>query len=273
MQPVCAQMRILIFITHATLEYEHAEMTFRSLRNSTDPVEFDELLIYNAHPEELSNNDLLELSEAPELGYIKSRTIFPYDPNTPKCLGADLAALQQYCAAKYLPTDHILLLKSDCLLSTNFLNELTKFPLEDPQEFIFVAPLLNAKKSVTNEEITEHIKLPYAILSSEDTFYMEDETRTVDNDFRNRPGVKPDDPVIKYISCECKRDWSCHYLPVSVFQRVALKQQDWGGSSFEHLSHLWIGSYKAFVIHKYHSIVSENRQTERPGEWGNWLSA
>lgn len=264
-------MKILIFITHATLNYEHAEMTFRSLKESADPVEFDELLIYNTHSHELANEDILELSD--ELHFIKKRRVFPYNPNTPKCLGADLAVLQKHCSDEYKSSDHVLLLKSDCLLSVNFLNELSKFDTEHfSKEFIFVAPLLNAKQSVSNQEIIDRIKMPYAILSSEDTFYMEDENRTADNDFRDRPDATPGDSQIKYISCECKRDWSCHYLPVSVFQRVSVKQQDWGGSSFEHLSHLWVGSYKSFVVHKYHTIVSNNRQTERPGEWGEWLA-
>jgi hypothetical protein len=263
-------MRVIIFITHATLSYQHAKMTFMSLANSKDPIEFDEIVLYNTHQNELSNEELLELYNSFNIKFIKNVKLFDYDDSTHKSLGADLQAIRTYCNDTYAQNDHILLLKSDCLLSINFLNELKKFT-PSSTNFVFVAPLINAKQSVTDKELTEYIKLPYAVLSSEDTFFMEDEVRSPDNGFRNRPGVVPGDDCIKYIACTVKRDWSCHYLPVNVFMKVKLANQSWGGSSFEFLNHMWIGAYKSFVVHKYHSIVSSNRETERPGEWGQWL--
>jgi len=265
-------MKIIIFITHATLSYQHAKMTFLSLANSKDPIEFDEIVLYNTHQNELPNEKLLELYNSFDMSFIKNVKLFDYDESTHKSLGADLEAIRTYCNTAYNQNDHILLLKSDCLLSVNFLNELNKFN-DNSSEFIFVAPLINSKQSITDEELEKYIQSPHAILSSEDTFFMEDEVRSKDNDFRNRPGVVPGDDCIKFISCTVKRDWSCHYLPVSVFMKVKLVNQNWGGSSFEHLSHMWVGSYKSFVVHKYHSIVSPNRSTERPGEWGQWLAA
>lgn len=266
------KMRVIVFITHATLTRQHAKMTFMSLANSINPIEFDEILVYNTHQNELPNEDLLRLYNSFSMSFIKKVTFFDYDDSTEKCLAADLEVIRNYCYRTYEPTDHVLLLKSDCLLSANFLDELRKFRNFE-QEFIFVAPLFNAKQSVSDEELEQYVKSPHAILSSEDTFFMEDEKQTDDNDFRNRPDVKPGDACIKYISCTVKRDWSCHFLPVSTFMKVNLVRKDWGGSSFEHLSHLWVGAYKSFVVHKYHSIVSENRTEERPGEWGEWLAS
>jgi len=263
-------VRVIIFITHATLSYQHAKMTFMSLANSKNPVEFDEIVLYNTHQAELPNEKLLELFNSFSISFIKNVKLFEYDKTTHKSLGADLEAIRTYCNDTYASKDHLLLLKSDCLLSVNFLNELKKFDTNS-SDFVFVAPLINAKQSVTDDELTEYINSPYAILSSENTFFMEDEVRSPDNGFRNRPGVVPGDDCIKYIACTVKRDWSCHYLPVDVFMQVKLAKQSWGGSSFEYLSHMWIGAYKSFVTHKYHSIVSSNRETKRPGEWGEWL--
>jgi hypothetical protein len=264
-------MKVIIFITHATLTFQHAKMTFMSLANSKNPINFDEMVIYNTHQDELSNSELLKLYESFNISFIKKVNLFDYDDNTHKSLGADLKVLQDYCQSVYDNNTKILLLKSDCLLSVNFINELSKFENYN-KDFIFVAPLINAKKSVNDDELEAYIKNEYAILSSENTFFMEDENRTNDNDFRNRPGVLPGDDCIKYISCTVKRDWSCHYLTNNMFNQVNLKQQDWGGSSFNHLKEYWIGAYMSFVVHKYHSIVSKNRKEERPGEWGEWLA-
>jgi|TARA_B110000261_G_scaffold163783_1_gene210792 hypothetical protein len=263
-------MNIIVFITHATLTLQHAKMTFMSLANSKDPIEFDEILIYNTHQKDLPNQEILKLYNYFNIEFIKKIVFFDYDENTHKSLGGDLQAIKEYCNNHYQPNDNLLLLKSDCLLSINFINELSKLKNLN-NEFIFVAPLINAKQSVTDQELEEYIKLPFAILSSDNTFFMEDEILSSDNDFRNRPGVKPGDDIIKYISCTVKRDWSCHYLPNKIFNQVLLSIKDWGGCSFEHLKQYWIGSYKSFVVHKYHSILSENRKEERPGEWGKWL--
>lgn len=265
-------MRIIIFITHATLTYQHASMTFMSLANSKDPVEFDEMVIYNTHQHELSNDVLLKLYESYNIPFIKTIRLFDYDESTPKSLGGDLEAIRTFCTEQYRQNDHILLLKSDMLLSINLLNEINKFPLES-DDFVFTPVLVNAKKSVTDKELCEYIKLPYPVLSAEDTFYMEDEDRSIDNDFRNRPGVTPGNNCIKYISCRVKRDWSCHYLPVKSLMMIHLENKTWGGSSFQPVSHLWVGSYKSFTVHRYHGITSVNRDSERPGEWGEWLAS
>jgi hypothetical protein len=265
-------MRVIFFITHTTLTYQHANMTFKSLANSKDPVEFDELIIYNTHQYELSNDELIKLYKSYDIPFIKNLYVFDYDENTPKTLGGDVKAIRDFCLNKYSQTDHILLLKSDILLSINLLNEINKFPIES-DNFVFTPIFITAKKSVTDEELTDYIKLPYAVLSSEDTFYMEDEIRSVDNDFRNRMGVTPKDKKIKYMSCRVKRDWSCHYLPVKALMMLELKNQTWGGISLEPVSDLWIGSYKSFTVHRYHGIGSINNASERPGEWGEWLAS
>jgi len=262
-------MRTIIFITHSTLSEDHANMCFKALSNSKDPISFDKLIIYNSHQEEFPNEEVLSIYDLYNMEFIKEVEFFDYDPTTPKCLGGDMRVITDYCVSNFEDTDQVLLLKSDCMLSINFLNELKK--LEGKSEFIFTAPLINGKRSSTNEDMFEYIKLPYPVLSSEDTFFMEDECGSQENHFRDRPGENPGNSHIKWISCTVKRDWSCHYVTVNLLPLIGKVNQDWGGCSFIHLKDKWIGAYKSFVLHKYHCIISENREVVRPGEWGEWL--
>ena len=263
---------VIVFITHKTLGREHAYATFKSLAMSVDPPEIDDFVIYNSHEDDLPTNDILELFQSFEIGYIRNVVVFPYDKNTPKTLASDINAVMQYMNIHYGPDDRVLLLKSDILLSRNFLNETKKFA-GNTGDFMFVAPLFNAKQGVSDLDIFEFIQLPYAIMSSEEIFFMEDETRSADTDFRNRPEVDMTDKTIKFISCRVKRDFSCHYMPVKSMRMIGLQNKTWGGSSFASLDAVWVGAYKSFTVHKYHSIKSENRAEERPGEWGMWLAS
>jgi len=263
-------MRVIFFITHATLGEEHATMAFESLANSQDPVTFDKLILYNTHQHELSNDKLLEIYNSFNISFVNKVVLFDYDPETPKNLAGDINTIVKWCSENLTPQDHVMIWKSDCMLSVNYCKELAKLTMP---EFVFTVPFINAKQSTTNDEIRERLKSPFPILHSEDTFFMEDETRSPENHFRDRPGITPDNKSIKFLSCTCKRDFSCHYLPVCLLNFITTSHQDWGGCSFQNLSSRWIGSYMGFVIHKYHSIKSVNRANDRPGEFEKWISS
>ena len=62
-------------------------------------------------------------------------------------------------------------------------------------------------------------------------------------------------------------------MPIKSMRMIDLIDKTWGGTSFLNLESVWVGSYKSFTVHKYHSIKSENRDTERPDEWGQWLAS
>ena len=54
---------IVFYITHKTLELEHAELTFGSFERQNCDKSFHTLYIYNSHEDELSNETLLELAK------------------------------------------------------------------------------------------------------------------------------------------------------------------------------------------------------------------
>jgi hypothetical protein len=264
------RVKILFFITHHTLSADHARMTLGSLGLSKDPMKFDRMYIYNTHPEELSNEFLLTLTQEYNLGsFIKDIKLFPGAYPINKTLASDIIAIQSYCINHYKLRDAIWLLKSDCVVSVNLANELMK--VDKLNSFVLTPPFICAKKRVTNDEINEYCKKPLVVLSDHETFFNEDAYGTPENDFKNRPGESPKDFNIKFISCTVKRDFSCHYLTLDNLIVVSKREQNWGGVWFQNVSDKWIGTYRGFVVHKYHSIESPNRPNPREGTIEDYL--
>lgn len=265
-----SRSKIIFFITHHTLTETHARMTLSSLGRSNDPMKFDRMYIYNTHPEEISNDLLLKMTEEYGLSsFITEILLFPGPYPVNKTLASDIMAIEAYCRPKYKLNDAVWLLKSDCVVSVNLANELKK--VDSLISFVLTPPFICAKKRVTDEEIMEYCKKPLAVLSDHETFFNEDAYGTPENDFRNRPGESPKDFNIKYIACTVKRDFSCHYLTIDNLMMMSKREQNWGGCWFQNVSDKWIGTYRGFVVHKYHDIVSASRPKPREGTIEEYL--
>lgn len=266
--------KVVFFITHKTLGEDHARMTFLSMDNqiiSTDK-KFDFLYLYNTHQDELSNDFLVDLFHKHNLKRMFSGLrIFNYDPNTNKSLGADTHTITEYFRNAYEPNDRILLLKSDCVLSKNYFDDILN--LDESKEVYFVAPFICAKERINNTEIIEYSLRESYVPSDDITFFVEDQTNSSNNDFNNRPDVKVTDEKIKFTSCYVITDFSCHFITNSLTKLITIQYQTWGGAKFYNLVPHFTGTNRSFVIHKFHSIISENRSTDREGPVKDWLSS
>lgn len=264
---------IVFFITHKTLPLGHADAVFNSLSKQVvrDDVKFDVMYFYNTHSDELSNESLLELYEKYDLKRLfkEDVKIFPYDNNTHKSVGGDVDAISRYAEANYAPDDRYLMLKSDSIPSKNYFDDILH--LEADKEVYFVAPFINAKERVTDDEIFEYAARDQYIQSDDITFFVEDTDHGAPNDFKTRPGVTVTDPQIKFTSCYVVHDFSAHFLSVSLAKHISINMQSWGGVSFRSLMPQLIKTDRSFVVHKYHDIVSENRPTDREGPAPIWL--
>jgi hypothetical protein len=264
---------IAFFITHKTLSYEHAEATIRSLgfQEIRDEAKLDVLYVYNTHQDELSNASIEALLEKHNVQRVcKEIKVFNYDPATPKALAADIAAVMGYAQEVYDSSDRVLLLKSDCVLSKNFLDDILHLPAGD---MYFVAPFICAKARVSDEEIFEYAQRDQVVFSDDITFFVEDQTNSTDNDFSNRPGVDVTDEDIRFTCCYVISDFSCHLITASLASRLNLQIQSWGGAKFHALTEYHHGTNRSFVIHKFHDIISENRSTDREGPVKDWLAS
>ncbi len=264
---------IVFFITHKTLSLKHANATFYSMskQDIRDTANFDVLYIYNTHEDELSNENLLELYKKYDLArFFNSVEIFPYDKNTHKSLGGDTHAIRTFMQQRYLADDRYLMLKSDCVLSKNYFDEILHI---GPGLISFIAPFICAKERLTDEEIFEYAERDRYIPSDSITFFVEDQFNSPNNDFNNRPGVNVTDHEIKFTSCYVITDFSAHFISVELASKMNINTQSWGGVKFYLLAPFFIGTDRCFVIHKYHDIISENRSTDREGPVKTWLKS
>lgn len=254
---------ILVFITHSTLELDHAEMCLEHLGKSYDPLIFDNMYIYNSHQKKLSNEKIEELIQHYNINRIcKTIEFFPYIESTPKTLGHDCVSIFNFLQQNnYSLTDRVLLLKSDIMLSINFLNEIKRKQNSLGYTFILTPPFITAKERVSNDSIREYCSRKSIVLSDDKTFFDEDsEGKQTDHGKKD-----PMDKQIEFISCTGKIDFSCHYFSLDISLIMTIHSKTWGGINFESCKKFWIGTEDSFTVHKYHSIVSENRLEEREG--------
>jgi hypothetical protein len=263
-------MNIIFFITHKTLGIDHARMVFRSLSNQKTDKKFDLMVIYNSHQEELPNSDLLSLWRELNLSrVIENVVVFDYNHATNKSLGADISAIRDYCKHRFQPEDRVLLLKSDCCLSKNYFDVVLSL---DSGQIHFVAPFICAKKRVSDEAIETYLSRESFIPSDEITFFVEDSNQSLNNDFAKRT-ISITDESILFTSCTVTRDFSCHLISVGLMDAVYTRFQSWGGCNFGGLDQYLKQSDRCFVVHKYHSVVSDNRSTDREGPVEIWLTS
>lgn len=264
---------LLFFITHCTLTHEHCELSLLTLRNQEETTfTFDTMYIYNTHDEELPNSWILEQCEKLDIyKFVKEIRIFCYDKSSHKSLGQDVTNIIQYVSANYTLNDRVLFMKSDCLLSKYYLRDIEDLPPDRPVNF--TAPFICAKKRVSNEEILQYTQRSYFVRSDEITFFTEDRYRSDNNDFVCRPEMKITNEQIKFFSCYVIRDWSCHLISVELFSLIGIVNQSWGGIGLQRLESYLCETDRSFVVHKYHGVVSENRDNERWGPVNEWLNS
>jgi hypothetical protein len=264
-------MNTLFFITHRTLGEEHADMVFRSISMQVTDRKFDRMIIYNSHPQELSNEHLVSLFRRHGLGRVISDvSVFDYDDRTSKSLGMDIHCIRGYCRATMNPNDRVLLLKSDCCLSRNYFDVILK--IEEPRLVHFVAPFVCAKKRVGDIDILKYLSRDSFIRSDEITFFVEDSHQSKDNDFHKRLELITDRSIL-YTACTVTRDFSCHFISVELMNLIGIREQSWGGCNFSALDPYLLQSDRCFVVHKYHDIQSENRIGDREGPVKDWLNS
>ena len=262
---------IAFFITHATLTKDHAEICMYSLSKQViiNGKKFDKLYIYNTHEDELSNSQLLQLYKLFDLQkFFSEISVFNYDNKTPKSLGADVKLISDYVTKHYSKDDRVLFLKSDCVLSINYFDEILNLP---EKSVYFVAPFINAKQRISNNDIINYSERQTYISSDEITFLVEDQTNDGKNDFNNRNDVSVTDQQIKFTSCYVITDYSCHFISVDLLEKITIEHLTWGGAKFYNLIPYFVGTNRCFVVHKYHGIISENRSGDREGPTKDWL--
>lgn len=264
---------IIFFITHKTLGMSHLIASLWSLASQDykGDKKFDAMYIYNTHKEELSNDNVLLLCKFFGLdSFISEIKIFEYDQSTPKKISYDVKNICEFAKKNYDVNDRILIMKSDSMLSKNYFDDILSL---DDGDVYFVAPWICAKARVDIDDIIEYCERDKYIPSDDITFFVEDQFNSPNNDFKNRPGVNVTDESIKFTSCYVIGDFSCHFLSISLVDRIIYDDLTWGGVKFYNIAGYHKATDRSFVVHQFHSIISENRSSDREGAVKLWLES
>jgi len=274
-------MNTCIFCTHTTLDQEHAEYSLKALLAlQTVYIVWDHFVIYNTHEHKISNSKIIELiQQYDNKQYVKEVLIFPYDPeNNIKSLLQDIRnwfdiLLSLECNAVQGKT---LWLKSDYCLSNNF-NEI--FLQHTDSNTMWSLPTYNAKQKVSYSNILEKLKAPEFFVTDFETYY-----RGGDNNSNELPKeeVSPNGEMdyhssISYVGHNYIHDFNLHVLSNDIIELgrqlahhpgVFDMTSTWGGphNLFYGLKQNGVqfsGEYRAYGIHMFHEIISENRLEDR----------
>jgi hypothetical protein len=270
-------MNTVIFTTHTTLDLKHADCSLKSLLTIQNAdIIWDNFIIYNTHEHELSNDSILELLKKYDIKrYIKNVFTFPYNPNENKknllqdirnWYDIGISLKLQYTKGK------ILWLKSDYCVSSNF-NRI--FLEHQSDNFMWSLPILNAKQKIEYDTILNKLNMNEFNPIDFETYY-----RGGDNPNNNMPNIEltPNGEMdyhssINFVSHNYVYDFNLHVLSNDTLElgrnivyhpNVFDMNSTWGGAhnlffALKQSGVYFSGEYRAYGIHMYHEIISENR--------------
>ena len=270
-----------IFTTHTTLTHSHAEYSLKALLTLQNAdVVWDYFVVYNTQEQNLPNKDIIELIKKYDTkNYIKQVLIFPYSPeDNKKNLLQDIRNWYDVGVSLGLQKTpgKILWLKSDYCVSNNF-NEV--FLQQSSTNTIWSLPTLGAKQKIEYSTVLSKLNMPSFSVIDLETYY-----RGGDNPNNQLPfdEVSPNGemdyhPSINYVSHNYVYDFNLHVITndtLEVGRQLAYHPQvfdmnsTWGGphNLFYGLKEAKVhfsGEYKAYGIHMFHEIISENRLEDR----------
>lgn len=274
-------MNTVVFTTHTTLDLKHADYSLKALLAlQTVDITWDNFIIYNTHEHELSNDELIELIKKYDTKkFIKNLFIFPYNPEeNKKNLLQDIRNWYNIGLSLNLQKTpgKTLWLKSDYCVSNNF-NQI--FLEHRNNNFMWSLPTLGAKQKISYDTILTKLNLSEFTPSDSETYY-----RGGDNPNNNIPNneISPNGEMdyhssINYVSHNYVYDFNLHVLSndtLELGRKIAFHPQvfdmnsTWGGphNLFYGLKQNGVyfsGEYRAYGIHMFHEIISENRLEDR----------
>lgn len=274
-------MNTCIFTTHTTLNLKHAEYSLKSLLGlqSVDVI-WDNFIIYNTHDYELSNYDLVNLIKQFDVkNYIKNLLIFPYDSEiNKKNLLQDIRNWYDIGLSLELQNTpgKILWLKSDYCVSNNF-NQI--FSEHNLNNCMWSLPTLGAKQKINYDTILTKLNLPEFTTSDFETYYRggDNPNNSLTNEEVSPNGEMDYHSSINYVSHNYVYDFNLHVISNDTLElgrelayhpQVFDMNSTWGGphNLFYGLKQNGVyfsGEYRAYGIHMFHEIISENRLEDR----------
>jgi len=274
-------MNTVIFTTHTNLDLKHAKYSLKALLALQDTdITWTNFILYNTHEHELSNDELIKLIEKYDIKkYIENISIFPYDTKiNKKNLLQDIRnwydiSFSLDCQNQKGKT---LWLKSDYCVSNNF-NKI--FSEQIDKNFMWSLPTLGAKQKISYDTILTKLNLPEFTTLDFETYYRggDNPNNNLTNEEVSPNGEMDYHSSINYVSHNYVYDFNLHVLSNDTLElgrelayhpQVFDMNSTWGGphNLFYGLKHNGVyfsGEHRAYGIHMFHEIISENRLEDR----------
>jgi len=274
-------MNTCIFTTHATLDLTHAEYSLKALLQLQDTdIIWDHFVLYNTHEHEISNEDIIKLIKKYDTNhYVKDILLFPYNPEeNKKNLLQDIRNWYNIGLSLELQNTpgKTLWLKSDYCVSNNF----NKVFLEHiNSNFMWSLPTLGAKQKISYDTILTKLSLSKFTPTDFETYYRggDNPNNETPNSETSPNGEMDYHPSINYVSHNYVYDFNLHVISndtleigreISHHPQVFDMNSTWGGphNLFYGLKQNGVyfsGESRAYGIHMFHEIISENRLEDR----------
>lgn len=280
-------MNNCIFTTHATLTQEHAHHSLYALfiPQTNTSLKWDNFIIYNTHPETISNEWLVSTVESLDVhNQIQNLLVFPYEVGAyQKTLTQDTINHFQILLENEMNSPgKTLLLKSDYCVSNNF-NQ--TFMEHTSINSIWSLPIHNAKEKVSMDEIYAKLADQSFVVYDNVTYYRGGTNYphtpgTMESPYDEQsplePGVNETDPRILFVSHNIQNDYNLHVFTndtlntcLYICKQVYNLESTWGGAhdlfnvAFKHAGIQRSTETRAFGVHMYHGIISANRAQDR----------
>lgn len=274
-------MNTCIFTTHTTLDLVHAEYSLKALLHLQDTdIVWDNFVLYNTHEHELSNEDIIKLIKKYDTNhYVKDILLFPYNPEeNKKNLLQDIRNWYNIGLSLELQNTpgKTLWLKSDYCVSNNF----NKVFLEHiNSNFMWSLPTLGAKQKISYDTILTKLSLPEFVPCDFETYYRggDNPNNEIPNSETSPNGEMDYHSSINYVSHNYVYDFNLHVISndtleigreISHHPQIFDMNSTWGGphNLFYGLKQNGVyfsGESRAYGIHMFHEIISENRLEDR----------
>lgn len=270
-------MNTCVFSTHTTLTKEHAQLSIWSLFNQSVSVYWDNIVLYNTHPDVVPNGWLVR-EFAPYNDHFDKIFVHSVESTT---LTRDVLNQLEFLADNGLTNEpgRFLILKSDYSVSKNFNKAVLRHPTSG--NWMWSPPGYGCKEWVTDDMILDRLELDTFVPYDEYTYYMGGQNTP------HTPGgpmsLLPEDdelqelhPSIRFVSHNIHWDYTVHVFSNDLLPhtldvgRVWLNKyinNSWGGvhNLFNNMTYQRNTDIEGFTVHKYHGIKSENCPHDRLG--------
>lgn len=267
----------VLFLFHNTLTREHLEMSLSSLldRQTVRLQQWDRLIVHNTHST-ITNDDIRSiLSRHPDrFGSV----VFLQPMGQAGSLHQDLRTCFSYIKDN-IKDGHILVLKGDYSLSSNFMDVYLQARAEMGENSQWSLPIYNAKEFVDDWDILSKLDQPYFELTNNDTYYRcgTNIQHTPHDEVLSRLGKRDDDPSVKFVAHNVLPDYNLHvfgwkaaHMVTECFDAMPVFA-GWNcvGDMFKMLMTKGVKYYnatRAFGVHKFHATDRGDPRKMIPGQ-------